>query len=129
QETAQGLGINSSTFNGQLVDFADVGVGGAEHFDVSTPIYTALSWFPGTDYDNINTFRTVYNQTYGPLRLEINQTPADELVGPLDIIGMPVLNGKVMVMDPTTVDNLDYIHTFIYNPGTPFNAANRAEDP
>jgi hypothetical protein len=129
QETAQGLGIASSTYNGTPVDFADIGVGGAEHFDVSEPLYTALSWFPGTDYDNINTYQTVYNQKYGPLRTEINQTPADELVGPLDIIGMPVLQGKVMVMDPTPVENLDYIHTFVYDPGTPYNAANRAENP
>jgi hypothetical protein len=123
QETAQGLGIASSTFGGQTVTYADVGVAGAELFDVSTPVYAALAPFiPTADVDNINTYQTVYNQTYGPVRTEINRTPADDLIGPLDILGMPVLNGKVMVMNPRPVENLENMYTWVYNPGTAFNA-------
>src|SRR5947207_15464969 len=84
QETAQGLGIASSTYNGQPVTYSDVGVGGTEDFDVSQQIYTALAPFtPTADVDNINTYQTVYNQKYGPVRTQINRQPADELVGPL----------------------------------------------
>jgi hypothetical protein len=130
QETAQGLGINSSTFGGQTVTYSDVGVGGTEDFDVSEPIYTALAPFiPTADVDNINTYNSVYNQKYGPVRVQISRTPADPLVGPLDILGMPLLNGKVMVMDPKPVENLDNIHTFVYNPGAPYNASARETDP
>lgn len=123
QETAQGLGIASSTYQGQTVTYADVGVGGAELFDVSTPVYTSLAPFiPTADVDNPATYTSVYNQNYGPVRTQINRTPADDLIGPLDILGMPLLQNKVMVMNPRPVENLENMYTWVYNPGTPFNA-------
>ena len=130
QETAQGLGIASSTFNGQPVVYSDVGVGGSEFFDVSQPVYAALAPFtPSADVDNGLTYQTVYTQTYGPVRTEISQSPADDLVGPLDILGMPLLNGKVMVMDPRPVNDLGNMNTFVYDPGTPFNASTQDTNP
>src|SRR5262249_29217036 len=111
QETAQGLGINQSQFNGQDVVFGDVGVGGVDSFFVSDPVYTALAPFtPTADVDNINTYQSVYNQTYGPVRTEIAQEPADEILGPLDILGMPLIQNKVMVMDPRPVENIENMH-------------------
>src|SRR5205807_9906612 len=48
QETAQGLNIQSSTFNGQPVTYADVGIGGADTFDVSEPLYLNFAPFNDT---------------------------------------------------------------------------------
>lgn len=130
RETAQGLGIQSATSAGVPVTYSDVGVGGNENFDVSEPLYSQLApFFPTVGTDNLPTFDTVYNQRYGPIRTEISQTPADALIGPLDIIGMPYLQGKVMVMDPVPTNNLENMTTFVYNPGTPYNAAARATNP
>ena len=42
---------------------------------------------------------------------------------------MPTMAGKVVVMDPTPLEdweNLDYMHAFVYNPGTPFTPGNAA---
>ena len=130
QETAQGLGIQSATVGGVPVTYSDIGVGGAENFDVSQPLYSQLApFFPTVGTDNSSTFNTVYSQSYGPLRTEISKSPADALIGPLDIIGMPYLQGKVMVMDPVPTNNLLNMNTFIYNPGTPYSAVSRDTNP
>ncbi|HVT83479.1 MAG TPA: hypothetical protein VHM90_22750, partial [Phycisphaerae bacterium] len=74
----------------------------------------------------------------------------DELSA-LDVIGMPAMQGRVTVIDPTRVnsfgdvmdallndpDNLDLsaldadfsVHSFIYAPGTPFHSGTTATDP
>src|SRR5260370_18465817 len=131
QETADAFGLTGSTYNGQTVTYSDVGVGGSQDFDVSQSLYTALAPFtPNSDIDNINTYQSVYNQKYGPLRVQINRAPADPLEGPLDILGMPVLNGKGMVIDPTRANGLtEETHTFVYNPGTPYSPGTRADNP
>ncbi len=123
QETATGLGINSQTSRGRPITFSDVGVAGNENFDVSESLYTALAPFtPSADVDNEATYNQVYSQKFGPLRTEIARTAADDLIGPLDIIGMPALAGKVMVIDPTPANTgLDNIRTYIYNAGAAFN--------
>jgi hypothetical protein len=131
-ETWQALGIQESSYNGQTVTYSDVGVGGSQDFSVSEPLYTALAPWPGDDtqIDNPDTYETYYNQKYGPLRIQLNREPADDLIGPLDIFGMPVLQGKVMVFKPSTdVFNLDLPYTYIYNPGTPFHPATVDTDP
>lgn len=131
QETAQGLGIQSETVNGQNATYTDYGVNGSSDFDISEPLNIALAPFtPNADVDNSADWQTVYNQTVGPVRTEINRQPADPLVGPIDIIGMPALQNKVMVMDPTPVDTgTANMNTYIYNPGTPFNAATADSNP
>ena len=43
----------------------------------------------------------------------------EALTEPINIIGMPEMMGKVVVMDPTGIVNLEDMNTFIYNPGTP----------
>jgi hypothetical protein len=130
-ETAQGLGIASEQVNGQPATYSDFGVVGSEDFDISEPIHFALAPFqPNADVDNVNDWTTVYNQTVGPVRTEINRQPADDVIGPLDIIGMPAMQNKVVVMDPTPVDQLaDNMHTFIYDPGTPFHPNTTDTDP
>ncbi|HEY2586098.1 MAG TPA: hypothetical protein VGI81_10085 [Tepidisphaeraceae bacterium] len=131
QETAQALGIASEQVNGANATYYDFGVAGAEDFDISEPLNFSLAPFqPNADVDNPADWQTVYNQTVGPVRTEVNRYPADDLVGPIDIVGMPAMQGKVVVMDPTPVDNLAAnMNTYIYDPGTPFNPATSDTDP
>jgi hypothetical protein len=44
------------------------------------------------------------------------------LTGPLDVFGMPTMQGKVIVIDPKPLNTLtEQLRTYIYNPGTAFN--------
>src|SRR3954451_11034820 len=125
KETADAMGVERATYNGQPVTYADVGVGGSSFFDVSEPLYTSLAPFGvDRDLDNPDTFEGVYNQKFGPLRMQISQEDADLLGTPLDVWGMPTMAGKVVVMDarPTGFagDGLGVMKTYTYNPGTPY---------
>lgn len=106
------------------VEFFDVGVGGFTLFDVSQPVRLRAAPYTETGIDNKATYKTVYNQVSGPFNIQVGPTNAivDPLIGPLDVFGMPAMTGKVVVMDPTPLNTLsDLMHTFIYDPGTPFN--------
>ncbi|HZN69442.1 MAG TPA: hypothetical protein VFB66_29480 [Tepidisphaeraceae bacterium] len=135
KETADGLAIARATHNGEEVLFEDVGVAGSEFFNVSEPLYVSLAPFGNSaDIDNFATYDQVYTQTFGPLRTQVSMQEA-ELFVPLDVFGMPLFDGKTVVMDarPTnaTEDILDLgtIRTYVYNPGTPFDEENNEEDP
>lgn len=129
KETAEALGIGNAIYDGDPVIFSDVGVGGMENFHVSDQVYAALASFPNDLVDDLDTYASVYTQTYGPIRTQVAEQDADELLGPLDILGMPLLVNKVMVMDPKPVEEIDYLHTFVYDPGTPFKPDTQDSDP
>ena len=128
---------------GPLVVYQDVGVGGSDNFNVSQPVYLGLAKNSASaDIDNWSTYPTVYNQTFGPVRLQIGQPPSDPLgvLEEFDVIGMPCMQGKVVVMDPKPVDayattgDTDALlsatmQTYLYNPHTPFNAATADSEP
>ena len=42
---------------------------------------------------------------------------------------MPVLQGKVAVLDPKPIDSLANMNTYLYNPGTPYNAKTATDNP
>ncbi len=129
------------TGTGALIVYQDVGVGGSENFNVSQPVYLGLAKNSSTvDLDNLQTYPTVYNQTFGPMRLQIGQPVSDPLQAlfEFDVIGMPCMQGKVVVMDPKPVDayiisgdllDLESMQTYIYNPRTPFNPATADSEP
>ena len=109
------------------VTFADVGVGGSQTFEVSTPYYISLA--PFNDYTNIES-PAAYNQTFGPIQMQL-AAPVEQgsqLEG-LEVFGMPVFAGKVVVLNPRPADpfNADgtaksffefgLINTNVYNPG------------
>jgi hypothetical protein len=120
---------------GQEVVFSDVGVGGADDFHVSTPVYASLAPFGNSaDVDNFDTFQDVYTQTFGPIRTQVAIEPSDELLGPLDVFGMPVMANKVVVMDARPlnaedIEDLGTMKTYVYSPGTPFNPDDDQENP
>ena len=133
QESAQEFGINAETANGQPVTFTDIGIGGGENFGVSEPLYTELASFnPNTNVDDPTAWQQVYNQEFGPMRMELRQVPSDDPFDPTDIWGMPTLQGKVVVMDPTPIFDPTFpmdMNTYVYNPGTPFNASQADTNP
>ena len=134
KETADALGVNRSTFNGETVYFEDVGVGGSSFFEVSEPLHISLAPYGvERDLDNFDTYPSVYTQTFGPLRMQVTIEEADAALFPLDVFGMPTMAGKVVVMDarPPSSDGLDFgvMRTYAYNPGTPYNPAEDDSDP
>src|SRR5689334_2201373 len=128
KETTDGLGIQPTYYNGQPVSYYDVGIGGAQQFGVSENLYTNIAPFsPNVD----GTDETTFTQKAGPVSAELNPVPVSdpELEDPVDIVGMPVMQGKVMVMDPKPVDGLDLMNTYLYDPNTPFNPSTADSDP
>ncbi len=123
--TADFLGVQRSQFNGSLVVFEDVGVSGSDTFNVSEPLYMAIApYTPSVDINNPLTAAAVYDQHFGPVRMQIGGSTNPLLLG-LDILGMPAMQGKVVVMDPKPLDGfpdvLDLMRTYVYDPGTPFD--------
>ncbi len=128
--TADFLGVQRAQVNGSLVVFEDVGVAGSATFNVSEPLHIALAPFnPFVDINNPATVSTVYDQSFGPMRTQIGGS-ANPLLAGLDIFGMPAMRGKVVVMDPKPLDTfLDLMRTYVYDPGTPFNAGELETNP
>ena len=127
EQTADGFGISRSPG----VVFEDVGIGGASQFHVSEPLRIDMAPFtPFVDLDNPSSAASVYNQSSGPLRTQIGPLGADPSLGNVDIVGMPTLQGKVVVMDPKPLNTLlESMRTYVYNPGTPFRPATAESDP
>jgi hypothetical protein len=161
--TAQAWGLTNSTFNGQTVTFNDIGVGGTAAFNVSLPLYPAVAAFTPTTSTEDTTAYLPITGGGNPASMRIEIGPADtgndSLTGSLDdsfledidVVGMPALTGKVMVVDarssntvmsqlaatgdlsillsdPNALNNLS-LKTYVYNPGTPFRPGTIDTDP
>ena len=169
--TANLLSVPQQTVNGQAILFYDVGVAGADQFAVSQPIRMSLAhYFPRTDLDLFSDVAqtlpivTAYTPIpiapgealraqVGPVDLSVANPVTDDLseflalYSALDVIGMPAMKGKVVVMNPTPVnlagaifngtfdlDTLDELpdfsmRTYLYDPGTPFRPNTPVIDP
>ena len=125
-----GLGVVHYVYGGTPVTYTDVGVGGNQEFDVSETLYGGLAPFqPDVNVED----QAAYTQSFGPMRTQISQTNADSPTLALDVVGMPALVGKVVVMDPKPVDaaivdilSAGSMNTYVYNPGTPYTPADAA---
>lgn len=126
-ETQQGLNMNLATYNSQAVTYNDIALGGVDTYNVTTPYYLSTASFNvnnDVEAGNNPPDPSQYTLATGAIPVEANQQPADELVGPLDIFGMPVMEGRVTVLDmrPDNDPNaLGETQSYIYNPGTAFN--------
>lgn len=131
--SADALGVQRATHNGQPVKFFDVGVAGSSEFAVSEELYFGLAaYHPDRDIDNIDSVNETYAQTFGPHRAHVG--PPGELENPLleglDVFGMPLFTGKTVVMDARPVNTFeDTMRTYVYDPGTPYDAAKDQSDP
>jgi len=92
--------------------YSDVGVGGREFFDVSEPLYVGT-----TDFLNPDPYNPDLYLLTGPWRLQVKQYNAgpypDE---PIDLLGMPVMAGKVVVLDAGGPNQLAYFAADIKDP-------------
>lgn len=134
QDTADFLAVPQATFNGQPVIYHDVGVAGSDAFAVSDPVHIGLaSYHPDTPIDDPNTYTTVYNQVFHKIRTQIGpvtNTDPNPLLEDLDVFGVPLMQGKVVVFDPKPVNTFaDTMRTYVYNPGTPYNASTADSNP
>ena len=138
QETASALGVGLATSGGQNVTINDVALGGTDTYFVSNP-YNVL-----TAPYSVNVDTTVGNPpppvgSFGmPVNsaaMEVSQQPANALTGPIDIMGMPLMEGNVTVFylapanNVTNLNNLQETQTWIYKPGTFYNPSALTTNP
>ncbi len=134
---ASEAGVAQTTYDGQTVTYNDTGLAGGEGFGVSSPLTISLASSTAADDTRGAEFGIgepppdldQYTTSFNNLRLEISRDAVDPLEGPLDIFGMPTMQGQVLVMDPTPTNDESTMSTFVYAPGTPFDAANADTDP
>ena len=128
------LGLGTSTVNGSSslpVVFHDVAIGGTNPYYVSTPYYLATAPYSINNDQNLGGTpppQNAFGNTIGPVQLELSQSPnpLSFLTGPIDIMGAPVMQGNVTVMDIGPANNFASTNpgetqTYIYSPNTPYN--------
>jgi len=106
---ASGMLLSRETFDALELNYepgavyADVGIGGAEFFDVSEFLYVGTAGYNDPD---------PYNQSHYILsdrwHLQVKQTYAGLLEQPIDLLGMPVMAGKTVVLDAGATNRLEY---------------------
>jgi hypothetical protein len=115
--TAEALGIAPmKTRDGQPVTFYDVGVGGMESFLVTDAFVLRTCDYGGnTDGDDL----ARYAPPAAPLRLKIRESSGlmDELTGGLDVVGMPIMMNRVMVVDARPLAKYEKLRTSLVPPG------------
>ncbi|HEY7117482.1 MAG TPA: aspartyl protease family protein [Tepidisphaeraceae bacterium] len=154
-------GVETASYNNKPVVYQDVGVAGSDNFRVSVPVQVSIGAFNTANVDNVAnaeqqlsdsnpaSFQGIdlsyYKHTTGTIRAQVGplntadpNDPGDNpLLEDLDVFGMPVMKGKVVVMDPKPVENIIsgnidngfQMKTHVYNPGTAFNPATADDDP
>lgn len=117
KSTAEGLGIQPiKTATGGNVTFYDVGVAGKEPFLVAPQMYFRYCEYSsntqGDDYAR-------YVPASAPIRLKIRESTGliDQLTGGIDVAGMPLMLGKVMVCDARPLAKFDKMKTSLVPPG------------
>ncbi|WP_145445494.1 aspartyl protease family protein [Mucisphaera calidilacus] len=129
-QTADALGLTRARFEGQDVIFEDVGVGGADAFNVSEPLMIDLAPFPSVAIDDPATYDTVYTQRFGPVRMQVGPLGgiSNPLLQGLDVFGMPLFVDKSVHMDVSPTHDLSgNINTRVYNYGSREAAAIRTQ--
>lgn len=95
--------------------YADVGVTGIELFDVSELLYMGTADYSDTDPNDPNHYLLS-----GPWRFQVEQNYAgDPPNEPLDILGVPVMAGKTVVLNAGATNNLEYFSADITESNDP----------
>jgi hypothetical protein len=109
-ETANLLGIGVEP----NARFVDIGIGGDEYFDVSEPLYIGLA-----DYEEKNPGEPNVYKVLGPGRVQVKKESAGILGQPLDIMGVPVMAGRIVVLNSGATNDLGHFAAEIKEPGDP----------
>jgi len=110
RETAQNLGVALEP----RARFGDVGVGGMEYFNVSKPLYMGIA-----GYGQMQNARPDMYRNVGRARFQIKQEAAGLLGQGIDVIGMPVMLGRVVVLNAGATNDLGHFAASIKQPGAP----------
>ncbi|MBC8481646.1 MAG: hypothetical protein H8D47_03170, partial [Planctomycetes bacterium] len=110
-------------------EYSDIGIGGIEFFDVSEPLYVCTIGYNHPEPYEPNNYLLIDSW-----RLQVKQHYASEWPDePLDLLGMPVMAGKTVVLDSRGPSTLEYFTADIKEPNDPtipevdFNVALRFE--
>ncbi len=109
-ETANLLGVGVEP----NARFVDIGIGGDEYFDVSEPLYIGLA-----DYEEKNPYDPDVYKILGPGRVQVRREPAGLLAQPVDVMGVPVMAGRVVVLAGGATNGLGFFTAEIKEPGDP----------
>ena len=94
--------------------FTNVGVGGVEHFAVSEPLYVGIAGYGEQRPADPGVYKMI-----GQGRFQVRENKAGLLGQPLDIIGMPAMFGRVVVLDSAATNALEYFAADIKKPDDP----------
>ena len=113
-DTSGKLAIKETkTADGKAVSFEDTGVAGSEKFGVTEPLFAALAPYPNGEQPGD------FAKPIGPLRMQVRpEAGILAMIAPgMDIAGMPLMAGKVVVIDPTPLAKFDKLKTIVLPPG------------
>lgn len=133
--TADAFGVPRARFpdaTGSLITHNDVGIGGTAVFNVSELLDFQFSTTPSILDPNPPPSPRA-GATLSGVRAEVGPlgvAPSPFGVGAVNIVGMPVMRNKVVVLDPKPLDDLSSgMRSYIYDPATPFDANTAGSDP
>ena len=113
--TAAALGVVRERVGHDEARFTDVGVGGIDRFAISERLFVSVAPSDAPGMARL-TFGPVRAQV-GPLGGGVMDLLARQVMGDLDVAGMPVMVGKVVVMDAKDVNAAtDKIRTSVFDP-------------
>ena len=119
ESIADALGVDRQAVGGQPVVFGDAAPGGVVPFNVSEPLVLRLADNLGAgdsglfgDGDRVAalsdpaSFTTLYDEAFGPIRAQIGPLGGGgPFTGDLNVVGVPAMQGKTVVMDARPTDN------------------------
>lgn len=110
RETANVLGVAVEP----NARFVDVGTGGDEYFDVSEPLYVGIA-----DYEQKKPYEADAYKILGPGRVQVKREPAGLLGQPVDVMGVPVVAGRIVVLNSGATNDLGHFAAEIKDSGDP----------
>lgn len=99
QETANQMGIHIDP----NARFFDIGVGGVEYFNVSEPLYVGIAGYETENPENSDVYRFL-----GIARCEVKRSSAGLLGEAIDVMGMPVMMGHIIVLNSGATNSMEY---------------------
>ena len=125
RETAESFNLQKIQSGGNDVHFSDIAVGGSVQTNVSQSLHVWLT----RNASSVNPEDPAqYDQKSGAVNLELTQNFASGFTPPVDIVGMPVMINKVVVIDPTPINSdivgaavfeTTQMNTYVNNPTGP----------
>lgn len=121
-QTADSLGIKRLAASGgpqqPRIIFHDIGVGGSDQFNVSEPLYLATAAYQAL---GVTGDASSFQPAGGPWHVQVGPLGGgsilSSLIGGLDVAGMPVMAGKIVVLDARGVNSFsDTIHVQLVDP-------------